>query len=1432
MAENSRRTALRVLPAVAAALLVFVLGPETAGAALTIEQPAAAARTNGTPTFAGSTTDALDRVLVKLWQGGTAEGSPGREMEAAPSNGGWRVAVPTPLSLASGEWTAVAEQQELELVEGLGGTQATPPLSFTVYTGPPTVTIVGPPARASNRSPSFSGTASEDTEVTVHVLEGGTTVATASTSASGGHWALTLPSPLAEGTHDYTAFATEKSGLGNEEGQSAHVGFEVDTRSPQVTIQGPPGRSNDTTPSFSGTAGEPTEVAVHVFEGSTEVASAKTTAVGGNWSAMLATPLPSGRRSYTAYATERSGIGNPPGVTPPVSFVVDTEPPTVTIEQPPPRGSDRTPSFAGTAGEATEVVVHVLEEGREVGKAATTASSGRWSATLATPLPSGRHRLSAYATERSGIGNGDGTSGTVGFELDTESPSVTLTGPPARSRDTAPTFAGTASEDTEVVVHVLHGASEVAHVATTASGGLWSTPDLGPALPAGRSSYTAYATERSGIGNEEGRSATVAFEVDTEPPTVTLTGPPARSNDRTPSFSGSAGEETEVVVHLLEGAIEVGRAGTTASGGKWSVSLSPALPAGEHAYTAYATETSAIGNEDGRSATVGFELDTEPPRVTIQAPPPRSKDTTPSFSGTASEAGHVEIHVLSGESVLATATATVSAGKWATAPLATPLPEGRHSFKVYATEPSAIGNAPGQSLQAGFEVDTEPPSVTIVGPPARGRTRSPSFSGAASENTEVTVHVFEGATPVETASTSAAGGQWSLTLPSALAEGEHQYTAYATEKSALENKDGHSSTVTFSVDTNPPSVTLSGPPARSNNTTPSFAGTASEETEVVVHVLEGASEVGVARTSAAGGKWAVTLSPALLSGEHAYTAYATERSGIGNADGRSATVAFEVDTEPPHVTLDPPAQVSSVQTPSFSGTASEAETVSVQIYRGASAAGTPVETLTAKPKEGRWTTAHVRSPLEDGGYTVLATEPSSLGNRPGSSPPASFEVDTSAPPVTVVPPPSPTNVTAPSFSGTVGSSASEVSVVLYEGTNAGGRIVAQLKASVSGGTWKAGPVAPPLPGGRHAFTVVASAPSRIPGNGTGQSVPEPFVINTEPPLVTLEQPRSPTNEAATTFRGKASETSPVTVEVFAGSQPTATPVAIAKATGTGGAWATALASRLPDGVYSAVARQPSEIGNGPGVSAPVTYTIDTASPSVSLDALPTPSANRAPFFSGSATDSEPVQISVYEGSCPSGCDADVPVATATGEDSEGRFVSERVEQLEWGEYTAIARQASSIGNPTGQSALMHFAVEKIPPAVLSEASSDIGRSFAAMYASVNPLGSPIGSCYFEYGPSSAYGKSVECGFVETSLSAFPPTAVGFVPVFARVYGLTPGTTYHFRIVAAGEGGTAAGADGTFTTLPPLLFEEPPPPPPRRLPRTRAPKASRRRSRRS
>jgi hypothetical protein len=63
--------------------------------------------------------------------------------------------------------------------------------------------------------------------------------------------------------------------------------------------------------------------------------------------------------------------------------------------------------------------------------------------------------------------------------------------------------------------------------------------------------------------------------------------------------------------------------------------------------------------------------------------------------------------------------------------------------------------------------------------------------------------------------------------------------------------------------------------------------------------------------------------------------------------------------------------------------------------------------------------------------------------------------------------------------------------------------------------------------------------------------------------------------------------------------------------------------------------------------------------------------------------------------------------------------------------------------------------------------------------------------HFDYGTGTGYGSSTP----ETGAAS--PTGQQFVP--AAVAGLTPGTTYHYRLVATNAGGTTTGEDRIFAT---------------------------------
>jgi hypothetical protein len=94
------------------------------------------------------------------------------------------------------------------------------------------------------------------------------------------------------------------------------------------------------------------------------------------------------------------------------------------------------------------------------------------------------------------------------------------------------------------------------------------------------------------------------------------------------------------------------------------------------------------------------------------------------------------------------------------------------------------------------------------------------------------------------------------------------------------------------------------------------------------------------------------------------------------------------------------------------------------------------------------------------------------------------------------------------------------------------------------------------------------------------------------------------------------------------------------------------------------------------------------------------------------------------------------------------------------------------------------------PTAITGPVSAVGPTSATASGTVNPNGQST-TWYFEYGTSTSYGKKT------SSKSAGSGTTN--VQVSGTLTGLTPGTTYHYRLVATSSGGTTRGADGIFTT---------------------------------
>ena len=94
---------------------------------------------------------------------------------------------------------------------------------------------------------------------------------------------------------------------------------------------------------------------------------------------------------------------------------------------------------------------------------------------------------------------------------------------------------------------------------------------------------------------------------------------------------------------------------------------------------------------------------------------------------------------------------------------------------------------------------------------------------------------------------------------------------------------------------------------------------------------------------------------------------------------------------------------------------------------------------------------------------------------------------------------------------------------------------------------------------------------------------------------------------------------------------------------------------------------------------------------------------------------------------------------------------------------------------------------------LTVRSSAITQTSVKLIGHIDPAGGgPVISCQFDYGTSGEYGESVPCSPDPSSSHFSGPTEVT-----AELSGLSPQTTYHFRLVAANENGSTLSADQTF-----------------------------------
>jgi hypothetical protein len=112
---------------------------------------------------------------------------------------------------------------------------------------------------------------------------------------------------------------------------------------------------------------------------------------------------------------------------------------------------------------------------------------------------------------------------------------------------------------------------------------------------------------------------------------------------------------------------------------------------------------------------------------------------------------------------------------------------------------------------------------------------------------------------------------------------------------------------------------------------------------------------------------------------------------------------------------------------------------------------------------------------------------------------------------------------------------------------------------------------------------------------------------------------------------------------------------------------------------------------------------------------------------------------------------------------------------------------------TTTSSEQDFDTPTLTPDVVTDPAQDITPDHASLTGRLNAHNAPT-TYFFEYGTDTGYGTHVPDGN-----GADGGSSIFGIEVQQNIYGLKPGTTYHYRLVAHNAAGTIDGQDQSFTT---------------------------------
>ncbi|MGO2373739.1 MAG: tandem-95 repeat protein [Pseudoalteromonas prydzensis] len=396
--------------------------------------------------------------------------------------------------------------------------------------------------------------------------------------------------------------------------------------------------TNDTTPTFSGTAESGSTVSLYsdqVGAGATVIGSG--IATDGNWQITTSTLTAGLDHAISAKATDSAN--NVSSSSSALTVTIDTTAPSAPSAADLTAASDSgssstdnitnntTPTFTGT-GTTGDTITLISSVDGSIGS--TVVSGGVWSITVGSAMTSGSHTIVARATDSAGnITNG--TSTTITIDTNVSAPSITtpieVDGRINAVEDAHVLIQGSGADSGATVnVTISDGSNNLSRTVTADGSGAWTISGSEFDVSSfNNGTLTVSATQSDAAGNTSSATSTSVILDNAAPNALTITTPievDGRINaveDNAVLIVGS-GAESGAAVKVDIGGVNV--TVTADSSGNWSLSGNEldisALNNGT--LTVSATQTDSAGNISA-AATTTITLDnTAPSVVTINTP--------------------------------------------------------------------------------------------------------------------------------------------------------------------------------------------------------------------------------------------------------------------------------------------------------------------------------------------------------------------------------------------------------------------------------------------------------------------------------------------------------------------------------------------------------------------------------------------------------------------------------------------------------------------------------------------------------------------------------------------------------------------------------------------------------------------------------------------